>query len=152
MPDKDEIIAKMQEYSVFVNKVLQPQLAQARATRQKTQKELDEYNDLMKQLRNIKKNNNLTNLQLPEIVKVDLGHEKVFCEAKPDRSDIVFIHVGLGFHVEFTIVEGIAFVGKRVDFLDGILKQKSSKVQQVEEHVASSAFILEELSRELRRF
>jgi len=29
----------------------------------------------------------------------------------------VFVHAGLGFHVEFTLGEAIPFINKRVDFL-----------------------------------
>lgn len=140
--DQAAVLAKMKEYSTFVDEMLQPKLQEARAALAKTQQEFNEYSDLQNQLR-----------ELPEssanVKDVDLGHGKVFCNAQRDASETVFVHVGFGFHVEFTVSEATDFVDERLNFLQQVMDSKSANVQQVQEHIASSAYILEELKKEL---
>lgn len=94
---------------------------------------------------------------------MDLGHKKLYCGAQLDTNEknnndnhhqqepTIFIHVGMGFHVEFSLVEGGDFVTKRISFLENISQTKELKVQKIEEHLQSSGFILDELSKELGR-
>lgn len=152
--DRESAHAKLMEYRNFADNVLRPQLLQAKASKQSIQQEIDEYRELLEQLQHKpcggvggggeKDNENL--------IQVDLGHGKVFCEAKTEHVDTttIFIHVGMGFHVELTIVEGISFIRKRLHYLDQVLKHRDSKVKRIEEHVASSEYILNELSKNLQ--
>mmetsp|Transcript_38993 Transcript_38993/g.80970 ORF Transcript_38993/g.80970 Transcript_38993/m.80970 type:complete len:155 (-) Transcript_38993:1124-1588(-) len=149
MNDKDEIVAKMKEYQVFVEDVLKPQLSQAQGSRDETQNEINEYNQLMGRLQELQDGS------APKTMEVDLVHQKVFCNAQIDNADsdqesAVFIHVGMGFHVEFTFSEGVQFVDRRINYLEQVLQYKETKLQKVEDHISSSEFILSELSKELR--
>ena len=64
----------------------------------------------------------------------------------------VFVHVGLGFQIELSITEALAFVNKRVSFLErDVLSDKEKKVTEVKDHIASAGLILNQLERELQR-
>lgn len=140
--DQAAVVAKMKEYSTFVDQMLQPKLKEARAALAKTQQEFNEYSDLRKQLCELSESSTV-------VKDVDLGHGKVFCDARRDEAETVFVHVGFGFHVELKASEATDFVDKRLNFLQQVMDMKSAKVQQVQEHLASSAYILEELKKEL---
>ena len=147
MSSKEEIHQKMSEYSTFIDKVLRPELETSKSASQKVKDEIDEYNELRNRLRNLKKEDT------PEVQSiVDLGYKTVFCRAVAQDAQKVFVHVGMGFHVEFTLPEAIEFTTKRIHYLqDDVLADKDKKVREVQEHIASAGIILEQLERELRQ-
>ena len=140
--------AKIREYRNFVDNVLRPQLLQAKSSKQNALQEIDEYKDLLKTLQKAHLARE-DQQRIDQSLQVDLGHGKVFCEAQRQLDSTLFIHVGMGFHVEFTVVEGIEFIGRRLQHLDRVLQPRQAKLKQIEEHVASSEFILTELARTL---
>jgi prefoldin alpha subunit len=144
---KEEIHQKMSEYSTFIDKVLRPELDEAKAASHKVKTEIQEYKELRERLDALKKE---TPNELESIV--DLGYKSVFCRAVAKDPRKVFVHVGMGFHVEFNISEAIAFTRKRMSFLeDDFLSDKEKKVNEVKDHIASAGVILDKLERELHR-
>ena len=138
--------AKLVEYRGFIDNVLRPQLVEAKKAKNKVHQEMTEYRELLETL---KLNNDSAAGMSRKEKRVDLGHGKVFCEAQLDFTSTIFVHVGMGFHVEFTVSEGIAFIDKRLVYLNEVLKHRQAKLRQIEEHVGSSEFIMNELSRSL---
>jgi prefoldin subunit 5 len=144
----EEIHQKMSEYSSFMNTVLRPDLKQAELTMQKVQTEIHEYEELGQRLGELEK-------ELPSQLEsvVDLGYKTVFCRAVArDPSRNIFVHVGMGFHIELTISEAIPFVDKRIAYLTkNQLSAKEMKVKAVKAHIESATVILDQLSLELER-
>jgi hypothetical protein len=148
---------KIQEYSNFVSQTLRPKLAAAENAIKATEKEICEYRDLAQQLTTNCKDEPL----LDRTQKVDLGHGKVFCNAliehsvrSPENSNekMIFVHVGMGFHVEMTCSEAIQFTKQRVVYLTtNKLHPRRDDALRVREHIQQSETILDDLSRELAR-
>jgi prefoldin subunit 5 len=141
-----DIVNKVEEYSEFVTSTLRPELDRAQQSRTETRKEIAGYKNLGKQLRNFKE----TNIMEYES-NVDLGYQTVSCNAVGDLTGI-YLHVGMGFHIEMTIEEAIEFVKKRLEFLESeVLKRKELKVRETTEHLIVASSILDDLTRERER-
>ena len=147
MSSKDEIHQKMSEYSSFIHDVLRPELDAAKKRSHKVKTEIQEYTDLKEQLEILRR-------ERPECFEsiVDLGYKTVYCRAVSKEPRKVFVHVGLGFQIELSITEALAFLNKRVSFLErDVLSEKEKKVTEVKDHIASAGLILDQLERELQR-
>mmetsp|Transcript_19551 Transcript_19551/g.53834 ORF Transcript_19551/g.53834 Transcript_19551/m.53834 type:complete len:141 (+) Transcript_19551:4360-4782(+) len=140
MEDKEDVADRIAEYQTFVDQVLRPELQTVQRSAGETVQELKDYNDLVNRLH-----------RLEPLAQVDLGHQKVFCQAEFDPDNIILVHVGMGFHVELTIPEAVSFCSKRIQFLEHVLETKRAKVKRVEEHLESSSLILQELSKQIGR-
>jgi prefoldin subunit 5 len=142
----EEITEKIDEYSQFVSEKLRPELLKAETSRDETRTEINEYNSLLKQLtgfREEKKSEFET--------VVNLGHGTIYCNAVA-KLDMIYVHVGMGFHVEMTIPEAIQFVQQRLTFLkNAVLQGKEVRVREITDHVIAAAAILDELEQELQR-
>jgi prefoldin alpha subunit len=142
-----EIEHKISEYSNFVENVLRPELKVVEAARNQARATVAEYQELKKRLLAMQQD---PHKEAEDVV--DLGYKTVFCRAVAEDPNTIFVHVGMGFHVEFQIPEAIAFVEKRIKFLqDEILSGKEQKTVEVEDHMQSAQMILDELQREMQR-
>ena len=147
---------KFEEYAKFVRDVLRPDYQICRNLEQEIQNEIQEYVDLCSRITKelIQKNyNDDTN---PLILNVDLGHGKLSCRAKVESTlrdhQVIFVHVGMGFHVEYQWDEALLYIQKRIDYLQNIkLPHRQTKSRHVFTHLQSSERILDELSHELQR-
>lgn len=142
----EDITEKIEEYAKFVSKKLRPELSLAESSRDETRKEMKEYQELSDKLKAFQKEGT-SELK----TMVDLGHGAIHCNAI-GNLDKIYLHVGMGFHVEMTIPEAIGFIDKRLDFLQkSVLKGKEAKVKEITDHIMEAATILDELNRELQR-
>lgn len=142
----EEIGSKIEEYSEFVSKKLRPELERAEKSRDAIRAEMKEYSDLVKQLENFRKEKK-NYLQ----TMADLGEETIFCSAI-GKLDMIYVNVGMGFHIEMTVPEAIHFVQLRLTFLkNDVLKGKELRVQDITEHVMAASLILDELNQELQQ-
>lgn len=134
----EETQAKVEEYTKFLDTVLKPEILEAKRLLEDTLNEISEYEQLRVTLEK----------DLPPTTTVDLGFQAVQCEAKIIENPKIFVHVGLGFHVEMTISEALKFVQQRITFLQvNPLEVRQKKYNQVQDHVQSSMNILTELER-----
>ena len=141
-----EIQQKITEYSGFVEQVLRPQLEVAEKERLKAKTTIEEYKDLQKQLYDWK---NEANRRLETLV--DLGYKTIYCRAVAENVNMIYVHVGMGFHVELQIPEALEFVEKRIKFLEeDVLSGKEKKVTQVSDHIQSANIILDKLESEMQ--
>jgi prefoldin subunit 5 len=142
----NDIGNKVEEYTTFVGSRLRPELERAEQSRKETRDEISGYKDLEGRLRHFKENK-VTNYEST----VDLGFQMISCNATGNATKL-YVHVGMGFHVEMTIEEAITFVRKRVNFLENdVLKRKERKVRETTDHIVVASSILEELTREMER-
>jgi prefoldin subunit 5 len=135
---------KVDEYTQFLDRVLRPELKEARRLVEETQHDIDEYLLLKKTLQ---QQQHPQQDSSPPLL-VDLGYQSIYCQARYDKdpSEQVFIDVGLGFHVEMTAAEAINFIDQRIQHLqDYPKKQRQQRLIAVQDHLQSSLNILEEL-------
>ena len=139
----------MNEYAVFVDTTLQPQLLLAVTAREETELEIASYGELADKLITILSDGPKTGKPLESLV--DLGHEVVYCKATIENRQQVFVHVGLGFHAEFSLEEAVEFCEKRISFLKThLLLKRIEKAKLVAAHLEASLVILQELSMEIQ--
>lgn len=146
---------KFGEYAKFVRDVLRPDYQVCLNLEQEIQNEIRDYVDLCSRITKEllpKDYNDDTN---PLILNVDLGHDKVSCRAKVEATSgdtVIFVHVGMGFHVEYQWEEAVRYISKRIDYLQNIkLPHRQAKSKHFFAHLQSSERILDELSHELQR-
>ena len=143
---EEEIANKVEEYSRFVSGKLRPELGRAEKSLKDTIVEIEEYNDLVQRLKGFQKEKK-TEMD----TTVNLGHETIYCKAV-GKLDMIYIHVGMGFHVEMTIPEAIQFVQARLTFLkNDVLKRRQVKVLEINNHIVAASAILDELHQDWQR-
>ena len=159
-PSNEAMKDKLTEYIIFVDEVLQPQLEIATSAREETDLEIKEYNELKGQLQMATDRNRKdqeasgkkqpANLSGREAL-VDLGHQMIYCRAKIHDRNQVFVNIGMGFHVEFTLKEAIIFIDSRIHYLRReVLQRRIDKVKEVASHLENSLELLESLGHEIR--
>lgn len=159
-PTNETMREQLNEYIIFVDEVLHPQLEIATSEREDTVLEIKEYNELQGQLqmaanRNRKdeeasKNNSPATSSSREAL-VDLGHRMIYCRAKTHDRNQVFVNVGMGFHVEFTLKEAIIFIDSRIEYLKrDVLQRRIDRVKEVASHLENALELLESLAHEIR--
>jgi prefoldin subunit 5 len=142
--DKEEIKQKMNEYSAFLREVLRPDYESLHEAENEILSEILEYEGLRNRLEE--------GIATEDNMMVDLGLNKIRCRAELVDPEMVFVHVGMGFHVQFTVPEAIQYIEKRLFFLrEQKLKYWHTKLENVQVHIRSSTFLLDELSKELER-
>jgi prefoldin subunit 5 len=145
MDDLKETKKKMADYSTFIEKVLRPELNQARGSKLKVKTEIQEYIALRQNLK-IRETDNPEQFE----TSVDLGYGTMFCRAVAKDLSKIYVHIGMGFHVEQTIPEALQAIAKRIAFLENdVLVEKERKMKEVTQHLESAQLIFEELGREL---
>ncbi|KAK3585896.1 hypothetical protein CHS0354_038432 [Potamilus streckersoni] len=105
----ENIPLKVVEYEKFLNETLRSDLRKILEARDKIYSQTAEY----LQLKNVIERMKETDLSQDELkTKVDLGCN-FYCQANvPDVSKI-FVCVGFGFYVEFTLEEALRFIEKK---------------------------------------
>ena len=133
----DPLQGKVAEYSSFITNTLQPKLQLAVKDREETEAEICEYAQLRSKLQMIGTE--------PFNTLVDISHQTIYCNATISNPRTVYVHTGFGFHVEFTIPEAIAFIDKRIQFLQNdILKHRVEVAFGIAEDVEKAMELLEE--------
>ncbi|CAM8912487.1 unnamed protein product [Rhodiola kirilowii] len=102
---------KVQRYEDFVDRRLKPDLVKAIAERDKVFEKQKVFSDLKRNIQSLEENN-VTNLQ----TMVNLGSE-VYAQAEVPDTSRIFVDVGLGFYVEFTLSEALKFISTREEKL-----------------------------------
>ena len=144
--DVAEIRSKIDEYSSFISSTLRPQLEAAVKAREEVELDIKEYEALQAKLANIdveeKKGQSVKD------TVVDLGHELIYCKAAIDDPSRIYVHAGMGFHVEMTIDEARTFVGKRIALLKQSLELKTHKATTIAVHIEETILVLQQLGNE----
>lgn len=161
---------KLTEYAALVENVLKPQLVSAEQLVARTQREIRDYQELGQTLQQLQlqqptmKTANddddddnkpstvtATTTTTPSSTMVDLGYQTVFCNATIPSPDRLLVHVGMGFHVELSILKGEAqvFVAKRIHYLQTTrLKPQQQKLAELYEHIHSATLLLTQLQQQ----
>jgi prefoldin subunit 5 len=146
MDELAEIEEKIDECKRFLD-VLHAQLLHEVSREKDIQEEINAYSDLGFRLQEASSDKLLE----PLAELCDLGHQKVFCRATIPDVSFVFVHVGMGFHIELSRSEAIAFAANRVALLRGdFLRRRSIQTDKVRQHIRASEMIMDGLAAELQ--
>lgn len=150
----NEMHNKIQEYAKFITQTLQPQLKTAVEAKEATEKDISEYMQLRNRLQHLEStiNSDVSSggKSKPLEALVDLAHESIYCRAIISNPRTLYVDVGLGFMVEFTLSEAILFVDKRIKYLeDEVLKHRASVAEGIARDVENALELLEELGAEM---
>jgi hypothetical protein len=149
------------EYGNFVDRTLRPQLQAAVEAREEMEAEISEYLRLRNELRLLlveraddpatkKKSDPSGNKTSPMRAVIDISHAAVYCDVVVPNPRTIYVDVGLGFHVEMTLVEAISFIDRRVDHLEkNVLKNRLEVAATVARDVENALELLEELGEKL---
>lgn len=146
-PSPEELRNKLSQYIAFIDDTLQPELKFAISARERIEAEIKEYQELSDFLSILVKHPG------ERETLVDLGHKMVYCKAKFSKGadSKIFVSVGHGFHVEFTLDEAIDFIGKRIKHLQSNeLPVKEDKVKSVASHLEHALGLLAEMGGEIK--
>ncbi|KAK8795643.1 hypothetical protein WA158_000300 [Blastocystis sp. Blastoise] len=75
---------------------------------------------------------------------VNIGSE-CYVQAETKDKKHIFIEIGLGFMVEFTLEEGLKYVTKRIDEVNDIVSKRRIELQTVKGHYLSALNAIEQL-------
>jgi hypothetical protein len=100
----------------------------------------------------------------PSSILADLGYQTVFCRATIGSNQkagtmmasslsstvvFLFVHVGMGFHVQLTVPEAQNFVRKRIQFLQETkLGPEQTKLEELQGHIAHATDLLTQLQQQ----
>ena len=138
---------KMKEYSTFIETVLKPELGNAESLKLNVKNEIQEYKELSQKLHQCQQANVIERHE----TQVDLGYSTLYCRAVAKDVSRIFVHVGMGFHVEFTVLEAIEFVEKRITLLERNLSTRDQKVNEVKNHLESAMLVFQQLEMEMQK-
>ena len=151
-----DIARQLNEYAGVVDRILKPELVEAEEAAQAVRQEMDDYRDLGDRLQPSGDNKNV----LPKEMMVDLGYQTLFCNAKIKRTakasdsspppEQLFVHVGMGFHVELTVSEARDYIEKRLEYLQRAkLSKQEAKIAEIKDHIRSATMLLHQLQQEM---
>ncbi|CAI2185505.1 8002_t:CDS:2 [Funneliformis geosporum] len=126
--DKD-ISKKFEQYENFLHNKLEVDLKQTWDLRDKIYEEISDYIKLKNHIELIK-SNNLKELK----TMVDLG-SNFYCQAKVPDTTYIYVNVGFGFHVQFTLDEAIGFIEKKEKLLQKKSDQYTRDVAKINAHI-----------------
>ena len=144
--DARDIEGKVLECKQFLE-VLKTRLQRALARENEVKDEITEYTALGRRLQELA----AAKKPGPIVELCDLGHEKVFCRATVEDTSYIYVHVGMGFHVELSLTEALSFTEKRLSFLrQDVHRRQTIQTDKVKQHIRASEMMLDGLSAELR--
>lgn len=154
MSTANELQDKIKEYAKFITQTLQPQLQTAVEAKEATENDISEYMQLRNKLQHLENTINSEassgEKSKPIEALVDLAHESVYCRAIISNPRTLYVDVGLGFMVEFTLSEALMFIDKRVKYLeDDVLKHRAGVAEGIAKDVENALELLEELGAEM---
>lgn len=163
MASTKELHEKIKEYASFISQTLQPQLQTAVDARDATDADISEYTQLRNKLQYLENEikSDLSSSSTGESTQssaknckplealVDISHGTVYCRAVIPNPRTVYVDVGLGFMVEFTLQEAIGFIDKKLKYLDEVSKHRASVAEGIARDVEDALELLEELGAEI---
>ncbi|KAL7749963.1 hypothetical protein RI367_004478 [Sorochytrium milnesiophthora] len=120
---------KLAKYERFINDKLRPDLTATLSLRDTVYDQLADYLKLRRQLEVI------TDNQLDELkTMVDLG-SNFYVQAKVPDTRFVYVNVGFGFHVQFTLSEATAFIDRKSAHLEKLAQTYTDQANKVKAHI-----------------
>ncbi|EGD80534.1 hypothetical protein PTSG_01125 [Salpingoeca rosetta] len=134
--------AKVAELEGFVANKLHVDRSRLLKQRDEITTEMSDYHKLKDMIQTVLQEGARKELR----TKVDLGHA-FFCQADIPNTERIYVHVGFGFHVEFTLPEAKAFIDKRITFLERRCADTRDKLAEVNALIKLVMEALREIQR-----
>ncbi|KAL3852832.1 hypothetical protein ACJMK2_016447 [Sinanodonta woodiana] len=139
----ENIPLKVVEYETFLNETLRSDLRKIFEARDKIYNQTAEYLQLKNVIERIKE----TDLSQDELkTKVDLGCN-FYCQANVPDASKIFVRVGFGFYVEFTLEEALRFIEKKT----AMLTEEANKLTKDANKVKANINIILEGLKEMQQ-
>lgn len=123
---------KVQKYETFLNERLKPDLKAVLEERDGIYTETAEFLALR---------NTISAIQSAELdpatplkTKVDLGCN-FYCRANVEDPSKIFVEIGLGFYLEFTLAEAEKFVDKKISGLEEKSRELTSQASKIKANI-----------------
>ena len=133
---------KITDYEAFVNERLRADLKGVLDARDAVYSDLSEYLQLRNVIEKIQEHG-VGNRELKTMV--DIG-ANFYAHVKVPDSSRIFVAVGFGFYVEFTLPEAMNFIQRKVDHLN----EKGSRLAEEASHINARIKLVLEGLRELQ--
>ncbi|XP_028296899.1 protein UXT-like [Gouania willdenowi] len=128
-PADSTVTGKVLQYENFVNDVLRRDLRAVMDQRDQVYEKISEYLQLK---------NTIQSLQEAESghlkTEVDLGCN-FFVQAQIEDASRIFVAVGFGFFVEFTLDEALKFIDKKTNQLTAFTEQLTKDSAKIKAHI-----------------
>ncbi|XP_041348779.1 protein UXT-like [Gigantopelta aegis] len=123
--------SRVLQFEKFLNETLKEDLRKALEARDKIFSQISEYLQLKTVIERLKETN-LSNSELK--TKTDIGCNFYIQAKVPDPSHI-FVAVGLGVFVDFTLDEALLFINKKTARLTESTDSLTKKIAQIKAHI-----------------
>ncbi|KAG0165964.1 hypothetical protein DFQ28_001619 [Apophysomyces sp. BC1034] len=124
-----ELSTLLQKYDEFVNLKLKPDLKDTLESRNEIFDTLSEYQKLKSQIELIQ-THDLKELK----TMVDLGSQ-FYAQAVVPDTQYIYLNVGFGFHVQFTLDEAKDFIEKKEKRLQSTVDKYSADADKIRAHI-----------------
>ena len=159
--DRQILSQKLREYGTFIDETLYPNLQTAVQAQEEIESEIDEYQTLQDHLYILSQRTNTTNTtdtaietkttETETTAMVDLGEQQCYCPATISNLEWVYIHVGMGFHIQMSLGEAMEFCQKRMDFVSrDILVKRKERTKKIAQDLQSALIWMQQLQIEIR--
>jgi hypothetical protein len=175
----NDLKKQLSEYGEYVNRTLRPKLKEAIDLREEAECEISEYVKLGEIVTRLldERDATATNTSTATTTTeegdidatnannahprkrrddaplrgvVDVCHGAIYCDVVIPNTRVLYVNVGLGFHVEMTLREASSFVEKRARYLEQfVLKHRIDVERTITKDVRDAIVLMEELSGEL---
>lgn len=137
--EKQDLNALMKKYDEFIALKLKPSLKRELDERDMIFNSISEYQKLKAQIETIEENK-LTELK----TMVDLGSQ-FYAQAHIPDTRYIYINVGFGFHVQFTLDEAKEFIRKKELHLQGLADKHTVEADKIRAHIKMALEAMSEI-------
>ncbi|KAI8350922.1 Prefoldin subunit-domain-containing protein [Choanephora cucurbitarum] len=138
-PVKKDLGALLKKYDEFITHKLKPSLKKELDERDAIFNSMAEYQKLNTQIETIQENN------LKELkTMVDLGSQ-FYVQAHVPDTQYIYVNVGFGFHVQFTLDEAKAFIAKKEKQLQSLADKHSKEADKIRAHIKMALEAISEI-------
>ncbi|KAG2200696.1 hypothetical protein INT46_008820 [Mucor plumbeus] len=136
---KQDLGALIKKYDEFISMKLKPSLKKELDERDIIFNSISEYQKLNTQIETIQEN------KLDELkTMVDLGSQ-FFVQAHVPDTKYIYVNVGFGFHVQFTLEEAKKFIEKKVIHLQGMADKHTAEADKIRAHIKMALEAISEI-------
>ncbi|CDH52093.1 protein uxt-like [Lichtheimia corymbifera JMRC:FSU:9682] len=126
---RDNVATLLSKYDEFINLKLKPNLKTVLDSRDTIYSTISEYQKLKAQIQTIQ-DCNLKEMK----TMTDIGNQ-FYVQAHIPDTQYIFVNVGFGLHVQFTLEEAMVFIDKNVERLDKIADKRSAEADKIRAHI-----------------
>ncbi|KAI7908131.1 Prefoldin subunit-domain-containing protein [Cokeromyces recurvatus] len=136
---KQDLNALIKKYDEFITNKLKPSLKSELDERDAIFNTISEYEKLKVQIETIEQND-LKDLK----TMVDLGSQ-FYVQAHIPDTKYIYVNVGFGFHVQFTLKEAKEFIEKKEEHLQRLADKHTAEADKIRAHIKMALEAISEI-------